>query len=268
MENKIGVVTSTYPRSTLEQALDGISKAGFKYVELASSPGFFEHIVPRPEEAQKGDVLKLLETCSNYGVEPYCIAGHTRLMKENGVKNFKKVIDYAEIAGIGFITTDTGEVKNESDREVFFNDMKILAQYAGERNITICLEMHGEWLNNGLTGAEVIKKLNNENVKLNYDTGNVMYYGGVKAEDDIKNAFPYMGFMHLKERTDKPREWNFPALGDGKLDFVRIFELIRDYNGPISVEVEFDENGRNLEETNAAVKKSHEFLDRLPISFL
>jgi sugar phosphate isomerase/epimerase len=81
MKNRIGVVTSTYPKFTLEEALDGISKAGFKYVELASNPGFFEHIVPRPEEAKKEDVYNFLDTCRSYGITPYCIAGHTRLLK-------------------------------------------------------------------------------------------------------------------------------------------------------------------------------------------
>ncbi len=265
MKNKFGVVTSTYPRFTLNEALEGISKAGFKYVELASSPGFFEHIVPRPEEAEKEDVFQLLKTCRDYGVELYCIAGHTRLMKENGVKNFKKVIDYAEIAGVGFITTDTGEVRSDKDRNIFFKDISILAEYARPKNIIICLEMHGEWLSNGVTGAEIMKKLDLANVRLNYDTGNVMYYGGVRAEEDIKNALPYIGFMHLKERTEKPKEWDFPALGEGRLDFLRIFKLIEDYRGPISIEVEFDEKGRSLEETNAAVKRSYKFLKKLGV---
>jgi sugar phosphate isomerase/epimerase len=260
MKNKIGVVTSTYPKFSLLEALGGISNAGFKYVELASSPGFFEHIQPRPENAKKEDVGRLLKTCESFGLKLYCIAGHTRLMKENAINNFKKVIDYAEIAGIKYITTDTGEVKSEKDKQRFFDDMTLLGCYAETKGITICLETHGVWLNNGKTGSEIIKKLNLKNVKLNYDTGNVMYYGAVRAEDDIKNALPYMGFMHLKERTDNPKEWDFPALGDGKLDFTRIFKLIRDYSGPISVEVEFDEKGRDLQQTDAAVKKSYEFL--------
>ncbi len=260
MKNKIGVVSSTYAKFQTEEILDGISKAGFKYVELASAPSYFEHILPRPELASKEDAVKLSKLCHSYGLELICIAGHTRMMKENDVENFKKVIDYAENAGVKFVTTDAGEVSNEEDRQSFYGKMSELGKYSQEKNITICLEMHGNWLNNGKTGAQAITKINNPFVKLNYDTGNSMLYGKVKAEEDIIHALPYMGFMHLKERPDAP-EWNFPALGEGKLDFKKIFALIKEYTGPISVEVEFTETtDPTLEETNAAIKRSYEFL--------
>jgi sugar phosphate isomerase/epimerase len=157
MKNKIGVVTSTYPNYNAEEALKGISEAGFKYVEMASSPGYFEHILPRPEEATKEDIEKVLSLCKKYGLELYCIAGHTRLMKENGISNFKKVIDYAKMAGIRFITTDTGEVKTDDDEKKFYRDMKDIGDYANLNGVTICLEMHGSWCNNGNTGAEIIE---------------------------------------------------------------------------------------------------------------
>ena len=49
MKKTIAVVTSTYPNYNGEEAMEGISKAGFKYIELASAPEYFEHI-PRPEK--------------------------------------------------------------------------------------------------------------------------------------------------------------------------------------------------------------------------
>jgi len=53
------------------------------------------------------------------------------------------------------------------------------------------------------------------------------------------------------------------VLGEGKLDIKKIFKLVKDFSGPISVEIEFDEKGRSLKETSAAVKKSYEFLKNL-----
>lgn len=265
MKNKIGVVSSTYAKYKTEEILEGVSKAGFKYIELASAPAYFEHIIPRPEFATKEDAKNLVNLCKKYGLELYCIASHTRMMKENDVDNLKKVLDYAEFAEVNYITTDAGEVNSKKEEDEFYKKMSELGEYAKRKNVIICLEMHGNWLNNGKIGAEVIKKIGNENVKLNYDTGNVMFYGKVKAEEDIINALPYMGFMHLKERPDKP-EWNFPALGEGKLDIKKIFKLIKDYKGLISIEIEFTENANpTLEQTNEAVKKSYDFLKKLGV---
>lgn len=260
MKNKIGVVTSTYPNFNADEAMDGISKAGFKYVELASAPNFFEHIIPRPEEAGEKDVKNLLAQCEKYGLGLTCIAGHTRLMTEKGVENFKKVLDYAEMAGVYYVTTDTGEVKEEDDKKRFFDDMGELGEYAKSKNVTICLEMHGNWCNNAKTGVEIVETVGHPNVRLNYDTGNVSLYGGVRPEKDMKHALPYMAYLHLKENGGGLKEWNFPALGDGNNNFKKIFRFIKGYEGPISVEIEFDGKERTLDEINEAVKRSYDFL--------
>ncbi len=261
MKNTIGVVTSTYPNYSAEEALEGISRAGFKYVELATCPGFFEHISPRPEDMKPGDEKKVLDLCEKYNLTLQCIAAHTRMMKEDTVKNLKAVIDFAYRANVHFINTDTGEVNGHSDEEKFYSDITELANYAKDREVTICLEMHGNWCNTGKKGAEIIKKIGLPNVKLNYDTSNVIFYGGVRPEVDIEEALPYMGYLHLKDHgTGKKGEWNFPALGEGIVDFEKIFDYLKSYTGPISVEIEFDGEEKELETINEAVKKSYNFL--------
>lgn len=261
MKKAIGVVTSTYPNYNGEEAMEGISKAGFKYIELASAPEYFEHI-PRPEKGVNKEIVDdVLKLSASYGLILQCIAGHTRIMKENCVDDFKKVLDFAGLAGVKFVTTDTGEVKTKEDEKKFYSIIKELGDYAKDKGITICLEMHGIWCNTGKIGAQIIKKADHPNVKLNYDTANVVYFGGVRPEEDIKYALPVMGYIHLKDHgTGKLQEWDFPALGNGILDFGKIFKLLEQFDGPGSVEVEFDGKERSLEEINEAVKKSYDFL--------
>ncbi len=262
MENIVGVVTTTYPNYGLKDALRGISKAGFEYVELTSAPAFFTHIDPNPEEMTEEDAKNILHLCKKNGLKVHCVAGHTRLMKENAVKNFKTVIDAAHVFGAKHVTTDTGEVKGDQDAQKFYGDMRQIGDYAQKKGVTVCLEMHGEWLNNGAIGAKIIEEIGHDQIKLNYDTANVMYYGGVKSEDDLANALPYLGFVHLKERGGGFKEWNFPAPGEGNLDFEKIFSLLKDYSGPMSVEIEFDGSEKPLGEIDAAVKKAYDFLKK------
>ncbi|MBN1298513.1 MAG: sugar phosphate isomerase/epimerase [Actinobacteria bacterium] len=263
MKKTIGVVTSTYPNYSGKEAIAGIANAGFKYIELASAPSYFEHI-PRPEiEVSQKVVDEVLQDLKGHGLQLQCLAGHTRLMKENGVENFKKFLDFAGLSGVKYVTTDTGEVKSDEDKKKFYSDIRELGDYAKEKGITICLEMHGEWCNTGKIGAEIIKAANHSNVKLNYDTGNVTFYGNVRAEDDLQNAIPYMGYIHLKDNgSGKFKDWDFPALGDGVMDFEKIFEILKNFDGPGSVEIEFDGKERTLEEINEAVKKSYDFLKK------
>lgn len=263
MEKSIAVVTSTYPNYSGKEAMEGISKAGFKYIELASIPAFFEHM-PRPEtKVDKQVVDRVLKDCSDHDLTLQCIAGHTRLMKENCIENFKKVLDFAGLAGVRYVNTDTGEIKNKEDENKFYNDISIIGDYAKTKDVTVCLEMHGEWCNNGKIGAEIIKKINNQNIKLNYDTANVIFFGNVRPEDDLPYALPYTGYIHLKDSGNgKTKEWNFPALGEGVIDFDKIFEMLKKFDGPASVEIEFDGKEHSLEEINSAVKKSYDFLKK------
>ncbi|MCG9479921.1 MAG: hypothetical protein K9H14_06885, partial [Actinomycetia bacterium] len=79
MKNKIAVVTSTYPNFGPEEALAGIAAAGFKYVDMATCPGYFEHILPRPEDMAPGDYKQVLDKVAGYNLKILAVSGHTRL---------------------------------------------------------------------------------------------------------------------------------------------------------------------------------------------
>jgi L-ribulose-5-phosphate 3-epimerase len=258
--NKLGVATATYHSFTTEQTLDGVSKGGYKYVELLSVPGFGEHLKPRAEEMKEDDAERLIGLCRKYGLELFCIGVYMRLMKEGSVELFKRVIDAADMLGARYINTDTGEVKNRDGEKRFYKDLKELGEYAQSKDVTICFELHGDWCNTGKKTAEVVKKIDNSHVRINYDTGNAIFYGNVRPEEDIEYAIPYMAFLHVKDSGGVYQEYNFPVLGEGTVDFDKIFKLIEDYAGPLSLELELDGKEHAIEEVNAGVKKCHEFL--------
>ena len=255
MKNKIGVITSTYAHFNAEEALEGLSKTGVKYVELITVPGFLEHISLKPE-----DIDNTLNICKKYGVELYIIAGHGRMLKEDSVKSFKEVIDAASLLGVDYIDTDTGEIKDDSDKDVFYKDIKILGEYAASKGVTIGIETHGNWCNNGKIASEVIKKIDNPNVKITYDPANSIFYGDTRPEDDIKYAIPFLGHLHVKDKRGGKGVWDFPVLGEGELDFNKIFGLLKDYEGPMTLEIELDGKKHPIDEVNDAVKHSYEFL--------
>jgi L-ribulose-5-phosphate 3-epimerase len=256
MKNKICVITSTYANFNVEEALDGISKSGFKFVELINVPNFATHI-----SLETKDIKQELNLYKKYGVELLALgAGYGRMMKDDTIINFKKVIDAAQLLGVKVIDADTGEVKNKKDEEKFYKDIKTLGDYASTKDVTICLELHGDWCTNGKIAAEIVKKINHPNVKITYDTGNSIFYGDTRPEDDIKYAIPHMGNLHIKDKRGGYKVWDFPALGEGDVDFDKIFSLLKNYTGPMSVEVELDGKKNFIKVVNDAVKRSYDFL--------
>jgi len=255
MNNVIGLMSSAYVHYDLKDALKGISDAGFKNVELATIPGMMDHVFFDPNDVRKSGKL-----CKEYGLNLLAIGAHERLMKEGAVENFKKCINVANDMEVRYINTGTGDVKSKKDQEKFYKEISILGEYAAKRNINICLEIHGDWLNNGKIATEIVNKIGMPNIKINYDTGNVIFYGNTRPEKDIKNALGNLSYIHLKDKRGGYKVWDFPALGEGEVDFKVIFEALKEYEGPMSVEIEFDGKKHPLKEVDEAVKTSYLFL--------
>ncbi|MBA7713983.1 hypothetical protein ES703_122996 [subsurface metagenome] len=136
----------------------------------------------------------------------------------------------------------------------------------------ITLETHGSsWTRGSHTGSgklylPIIKHINLPNIRVCYDTANVIYYEGVFPEEDILYIAEYIGYLHVKDKIGLKRVANFPALGQGIINFARIFDVFRkvNYSGPFSVEIEMKSpipfTKLDISEVNAAHVESYKFL--------
>jgi L-ribulose-5-phosphate 3-epimerase len=238
MKNKIGCATNCYHGFDLDTALKGISYAGFEYVELTSVKGYTEHVMP--ELMTQDDKKALLKRLKGYGLIPMSISGHSDLTSREGIELLKKRIDLAKEIGIDIVNTGPGLVENDAGRENFFININEIAEYAADAGVTVALETHGELLSSGEASAEIIEKIDSPWIRINYDTGNVIFYGGVRPEEDIVHAVPYISHVHLKDKRGGVKVWDFPPIGKGDVNFPSVFKTLseRGYKGPISVEIE------------------------------
>jgi len=174
-------------------------------------------------------------------------------------------LDFAKQIGVNIVNTGLGEPKGKEATERTYTNIKTAANYANKLNITIAIETHGDIMSTGSKAREVLKEIGSPNVKINYDTANVLFYGNVKPEDDLPLIVDQVVHVHLKDKIGGYKEWNFPALGEGKINFPAIFEILRknSYSGPLSVEIEFTSSGaKSLKEVNEATQKSFLYLKK------
>jgi L-ribulose-5-phosphate 3-epimerase len=86
----------------------------------------------------------------------------------------------------------------------------------------------------------------------------------VRAEDDLPAIADQVAHIHLKDMRGAQGEWDFPAIGEGHVDFGRVIEILRGagFDGPYSVEVEFTGGTPwpPLDEVTAAMRASREAL--------
>jgi L-ribulose-5-phosphate 3-epimerase len=264
LKNKVGVATTSYMGLALEDALKGVSKAGFSYVEIAAAKGIIEHI--RPDKMGSVEVESLRKQLKSCNLELVTISGHSDLTKVENVPYIKSCINLAKKLGAEFVTTGVDGDSLQVAIQQFYKNMEELGEYAVEKGVTICLETHGGFVATGKEVAKVVQNINSEGVKINYDTANVIFYGGVRPEEDLKYALENLGHVHLKDKIGGKGIWNFPPLGEGTVDFELLFKMFieKGYSGPFTIEIEFQEDTkRTLELVNLAVKKSHDTLDNL-----
>ena len=90
-----------------------------------------------------------------------------------------------------------------------------------------------------------------------------MFYGDVDAAEDMDTCLSDIAYLHIKDKAGERKEWNFPALGEGYVDFDTIFRKLDEAHNdaPLSIEIEFTPNGAgSLENVNKAIETSAAYL--------
>ncbi|MDQ4044521.1 MAG: sugar phosphate isomerase/epimerase, partial [Chloroflexota bacterium] len=244
MADRLAVSTNSYHSYSLEEALAGIAAAGFTSVELSSVPGWTEHVRRDATDAELDRVRKQVDDA---GLTAISMSGHSDLASDQGIADFRKALRIATRLDIPYVTTSTGghddssQGSIEDQRRKFLERFAPLADQAAEAGISICIETHGGLSSTGARTAELVEAIDKPNVGINYDTANVIFYGNVRPEEDIKAAAKHITHLHLKDKAGGDQEWNFPAIGTGNVDFEPIFKTLEDvsFTGPVSVELEF-----------------------------
>ena len=148
-------------------------------------------------------------------------------------------------------------------------NIKSLLGILKEEEIKLVLETHGKH-SNAKALKEIIDQVDSEYVGINYDTANVIFYSNVRPESDIDFCIKDVLYMHLKDKAGENKEWNFPALGKGNIDFDTIFKKLSAENNhcPFSIEIEFTEKGvKDIHEVTKAVSDSAAYLKKKGFSF-
>ena len=266
MADRLCGLTNSYHTYSLEEALSGIARAGYTTVELASVPGWTEHVRRDADGEELAHVKDLLH---EHGLTAISLAGHSDLVSDTGAGEFRKALSIAQKLGIAFVTTSTGghDASSggslEEQRNKFMRNIRPLADEAAGMGLTICLETHGGLLATGVIAKQLVADIGKDNIGVNYDPGNVIFYGGVDPALDIQQSAGAVVHMHCKDQIGGPGVWNFPAAGTGEVDFATIFAALEaaGFNGPVSCEIEFTgEPWPPLDEVDAAMKTSYEYV--------
>jgi L-ribulose-5-phosphate 3-epimerase len=264
--NPLAGHTGSYATHDNEDALAGIAAAGFRHVELAHVPGAVEHVDVHKDPAEVKARL------DHYGLEAVSISGHSNLTTPEGLEHGLAVVRWADRFGLPIVNTAVGGHAPDVDESesAFLANIGTLADAAQAAGITIALEIHGDLMASGERSIPLLDRIDHEAVGVNYDTANVEYYAGTSAVDDLPAIADRVAHVHLKDARGGKGNWDFPAIGQGHVDFERVIAILRDagYTGPYSVEIEFTGTvpWPPVAEVDEAMRESYATLTALGLS--
>lgn len=265
MEKRIIAVNSNcYHGYSIEEAIAGIARAGFHFIELTATKGWTEHVFPdMPFER----LLAIRDALEAAELRPFSMSGHCNLMDPERIPDFVKNIRLAAFFGCDYIVSSIGEAHLKdhavADNQAVAESLRALLPWLERCGLTLVLETHGRGHGTGAALADIVRRVGSPRVKINYDTANVIFYGRVDPAEDLAACVSDVAYLHLKDKAGAPDVWDFPALGKGYVDFPAIFRLLdrAGNQSPFSVEIEFTQAGpENLAQIDRAVQDSADYL--------
>lgn len=260
------VNSNCYHGFDVKKAVEGIAKAGFHHVELTATKGWTEHVFPSMSFSSLVDIRDFIH---KHGLDVPSMSGHCNLMDDSRIRDFKDNIELAHFFGASIIVSSIGEahLKDRATQkdEMVAENIRALLPVLERYEMMLVLETHGA---HGT--ASRLKRISDlvasPFVKICYDTANAIFYGDVKGDEDILSAGGDIAYVHMKDKAGERTEWNFPALGEGYVDFPLLLSALdeKGSSAPLSVEIEFTQKGASsLMEVDEAVFKSGLYLQKL-----
>ena len=239
MSRTISISTGAFDGYDLETALAEIAGLGLAHVELAFIEGYMR---PFGEDfftpANSAHLRRLMD---RYGLSCLAFSSHINLGATGAVKILTGRMMFARSLGARIIITNAAPKEQEAH---FIENIRHLAREARSLGLTIALENPGDGqdnvFNTGADGARLIDRIGSEEVRINYDFGNLVShrFQKVRPEEDYLPAAPVTSHYHLQDVACTGQGGRFTEIGRGQIDYGRILEGLSALEEPIPLSLE------------------------------
>jgi sugar phosphate isomerase/epimerase len=247
---RLGVIT--YLSSNPEAAIKRVHDLGFPTCQLGIG------------SLDDATVSRLKDALAKYNVEvtsavatgpppevydfykgPMTIGLVPRQYRDARIARIKQVSDFAKKAGIPGVQTHCGFIPENPNEPLYaeaVNAIRTVAQYCKANGQTFRCETGQE---TPITLVRAIKDVGLDNVGINFDVGNLILYGKANPVDAVELLGPHIMGIHAKDGlypTNPKQLGREVAIGQGKVDFPKLIELLKKagYQNPVTIEREIE----------------------------
>jgi sugar phosphate isomerase/epimerase len=239
MNNPILISTAAYDGYDLVTAFKEISRAGVDLVEIAFIEGYTD---PFTEDYFNDDnAAKITTLLAENNLKCLSFSSHVDLSRDGIVEVFKNRMAFAKKLGSQYIVSNAAPLQNKNQ---FMQNIKELGQTAAGLKMVIVLENPGDGkanvMDSGEPAASLIEEIGQENVKINYDFGNLLShcFERIRPEEDYKFVRDCAVHYHIKDVASDDGGWYFTEIGKGTIDYRGILKELATLSKPVPISLE------------------------------
>lgn len=220
-EFQIACMTLPYSRFPLQRALTGIQSAGFKYIAWGTThvEADGKSIPVIAPDAPPENAKELAARCRDLGLEPLMMFSVIYPEAKNAIEVFQARIRQSAAARLPQILT-FGHTEG-SNRKLWVERFKLLGPMARDHGVMIVLKQHGGNTGTGEACAEIVREVDHDAIKVNYDAGNVMDYLDVDPIPDIQKCAAEIRSFCIKDHRNFPKDEDCGP-GFGEIDHYKL----------------------------------------------
>ncbi|MGV0835819.1 TIM barrel protein [Mycolicibacterium thermoresistibile] len=240
MTTQLACTVRPWAQFPLERALEAIPIAGYDAVALPVH-GVTEVITADTPAAQAHEIGAVIR---DHGLQLVILSHAADLDRtdEAAWTTLRRQLDHCARLGVHTLV-DMGcpDVENA---ERYLRLMAAAGPYAAERGVTIAIKPHGGLTRTAADTLALVHRVGHEAVRICWDPGNLVHYGGEPPERGLAEAAPYIAAVGARDHPNRTPHRSGqgmpPALtpGDGIVDFVALYRILgaHGFAGPTAVE--------------------------------
>lgn len=190
--------------------------------------------VPRPDQVE---IMR--KRLAEHGLTAVVLRGDADLSLPSGVDRLAEQLATCETMGVRYLFLSVK--RREVEKSVIYERLRQAGDIARRHGVIIALETHPDLGTNGTVQRETMEQVHHPNVRVNFDTGNIHYYNrDTDAPAELRKIMEHVATVEVKDHRGGCGTWDFPALGQGQVDFPAVLRILREhgYRGPVTIEIE------------------------------
>ena len=229
----LGFSTLGCPRWQWTQVLDFAPAHGFAAVELRGLEK--EMDLTKRAEFQPTQLDETRRQIANHGLRISCLGASTNMheidavKRDAGMDEARRFIDLARALHAPYVRVFGNKYVPGMPRDQLLahiaRGLRELGDYAGERDVTVLLESHGDFTDSPTLG-ELMERADSRAVALLWDAHHTFAFGKEAPDDTVRQLGRWIRHTHLKDSVPAGTDRRYVLTGTGNVPVRRQIETL------------------------------------------